>query len=399
MKDWWKVARWEIKRSIKDKTFLVISLLVPLLILAGGVLPPLLAEKGAASQLTMVIRDDTGMLEEALEERLFDTRFQPIEKAGSLEEMQALVREGELDLILHIPREYYKTNQAFVYFKNLNTIENGALESILSDLTIDYRLRRAGLEPDKVKEFVKPVKLKNVPLSQKGKSSIFSMFLPLILAGMMLFASIFSGSMLMQSIIKEKNDRVVEIVLSSISSNDLITGKVVGYGILGLLQIALWAGVGAAVSSYFLDFSLAPLLDGKIMVLFLYFLLGYFLIAGMYSLLGATIKDPQTGSQSMGLVVIIPIIPIWFVTLIMKNPHGLVSRILSYFPLTAPNTMLLRSGVAEVPLWEVGLTVFILIVFDILLVKFAAKIFRVGMLMYGKSATPKEIIRWAKLKI
>ncbi|AZR72458.1 hypothetical protein BBF96_03110 [Anoxybacter fermentans] len=398
MRDYWKVARWEIRKSIKDKTFLVISLLIPLFIIGAGVIPTLLAEKEGASKIEIAILDESGQLASALEERLRDSSFNLVQIGGKQAELKARVKEGDLDLFLYIPKDFYSTNQAFVYFRNLNILEND-IEDILSDLAIDYRLTQVGLQPRQIKRLVRPVKLTPVPLSREGESNVFSMFIPLILAGMMILSSLFTGSILMQSIIKEKNDRVVEIVLSSIPANDLIKGKVIGYGLLGLLQMALWASVGAAVASYYLDFSLGSFLEGKLFLMGIYFFLGYLLMAGMSSLLGATIKDSQFGNQSVGLGMMLFIVPIYFLKLIVKNPHGLVPKILSYIPLTTPNTMLLRLGITQIPFWEVVLTILILAVFDLLLIRFAAKIFRVGILMYGKNVTFREVFRWAKLNI
>src|SRR5690554_4911098 len=127
----------------------------------------------------------------------------------------------------------------------------------------------------------------------------------------MVFGSFMIGSMLMQGILKEKSNRIVELILSSISSRDLMSGKVLGYGILSLLQIAIWLATGLLALSYFYPEALSALYNTKSIYMFIYFIFGFMIIACINAIIGASMKDAQSGNQSGGLFMIIPLIPVY----------------------------------------------------------------------------------------
>lgn len=230
----------------------------------------------------------------------------------------------------------------------------------------------------------------------EGISSQIELYFPLGLAMMMAMSSMFSGAVLMQSIIKEKNDRIVEIILSSISARSLMIGKLIGYGILGLFQILIWLTSVLLAANIFFDISLDPLLNIKTLYMFIYFIFGFTMVASINAMIGSATKDVQSGSHSSGLLVIIPIIPIYFSAAILNNPSGTISRLLSYIPFTTATTMLIRTGFSSPPTWEYILTYSILIFSTLFILIIASKVFRVGMLMYGKNFSLKEIIKWAR---
>jgi len=177
-----------------------------------------------------------------------------------------------------------------------------------------------------------------------------------------------------------------------------MTGKVIGYGIMGLIQITIWSTAAIVVGKYFFSFSIFPLLNTKTLYMIIYFILGFILTASINAIVGAGMKEAQSGSQSTGILVIIPIIPVYFTSIIINNPNGTVSKLLSYIPFTTPTTMLIRLGFTSPSMLEIALTIVLLLVANYLLVRLAAKIFRVGMLMYGKNASFKELFKWARSK-
>ncbi|MBS3737252.1 ABC transporter permease, partial [Candidatus Bipolaricaulota bacterium] len=123
---------------------------------------------------------------------------------------------------------------------------------------------------------------------------------------------------------------------------------------------------------------------------------GYLMIASIYALLGASTKDVQSGNQSRGIFVFVPLIPIYFISAIVNNPEALWIRLVSFFPPFTPTMMLIRSAFGEVPVWEILLSIFVLTGFTYLMVRAATKVFRVGMLMYGKDMSLSEIVRWSR---
>jgi ABC-2 type transport system permease protein len=229
-------------------------------------------------------------------------------------------------------------------------------------------------------------------------------FLIGLFLGLILFVGAFmSGVMAMYAIIKEKQSRVVELMLSSVSAWDLMAGKIIGLGLAGLLQVITWSATFYFGVNRFASFPLSSLTAVHWITYPLYFILGYLLIASMFAMVGAAIKDIHSGG-SVGLVGMIPYLPMVFAAAIIKNPDMLWIRIAGFFPPFTPGIMMLRIGatpmVSEgerfVPLWEIALSLFTLALGGFLMMRFTTKVFHVGMLMYGKSATFRELWKWGR---
>lgn len=208
-----------------------------------------------------------------------------------------------------------------------------------------------------------------------------------------------SGTMLMQSALQEKRDRMAEVVLSSIRPATLMQGKIVGHFLLGLIQLGFWLALGLPIAVYFLDFPVLEALKAvNLPVILVFGLGGYLLFSALFVSLGATMEDMQSASNSQGLVVMLPMLGFLFMGPVTTNPDGAIAVFASLFPFTSPSIMMLRSGLTTVPLWQNLTAMALLLGTAFLTTLMATKIFRLGMLMYGKNATPREIIRWLRYK-
>ncbi|TFH09353.1 MAG: ABC transporter permease [Candidatus Atribacteria bacterium] len=225
-----------------------------------------------------------------------------------------------------------------------------------------------------------------------------------LLLGLILFIGAFmSGVMAMYAIIKEKQSRVVELMLSSVSAWDLMAGKIIGLGMAGLIQVFTWAATAYFVANRFASFPLSSLTLVHWITFPLYFILGYLLIASMFALVGAAIKDIHSGG-AVGLIGFIPYLPMVLTPAIVENPDMTWLRIAGFFPPFTPGIMMLRIGatpmVSEgarfVPLWEIALSLCTLALGVFLMMRFTTKVFHVGMLMYGKSASFRELWKWGR---
>lgn len=225
-----------------------------------------------------------------------------------------------------------------------------------------------------------------------------------VVLAMVLFVGAFmSGVMVLYSVVKEKQSRVVEIVLSSISPTEMMIGKVVGQGIAGLLQVVLWAGTAYVVATRFSPISLSELTVVHWITYPLYFVLGYLFIASLYAAVGAVMKDVQSGGAS-GLVGLIPYAPILFAQPIIERPESLLVRLAGFFPPFTPSVMMLRlgavplvtNGLRQVPAWEIALSLVSLAGGVLLMMRFSARVFRTGLLMYGKTPSFREVLRWGR---
>ena len=232
------------------------------------------------------------------------------------------------------------------------------------------------------------------------------LFIGIVLAFILFLGAFLSGVMTLYGVMKEKQSRVVEMMLSSVSAWELMCGKLVGLGLAGLIQVAVWSVTAYVAASQFFPVSLASLTPVHWITYPLYFVLGYLFIGSIFGTVGAAIKDIHSGG-AVGFAGIIPYLPMMFTALIVQKPDMLLVRIAGFIPPFVPGVMLLRIGATPlasegtrfVPTWEIALSLVSLALGTLLMMRFATKVFEVGMLMTGKSASLRELWRWGRRRI
>lgn len=232
--------------------------------------------------------------------------------------------------------------------------------------------------------------------------ALIAVFLAIIL----FVGAFMSGVMTMYGVMKEKQSRIVEMMLSSVSAWELMCGKLIGLGLAGLIQVVVWAAMLYFGAAQFFPVSLAALTLVHWITYPLYFLLGYLFIGSIFGTVGAAIKDIHSGG-AVGFAGAIPYLPMMFTALIVQKPDTLWIRIAGFIPPFVPSVMLLRIGatplVSEgtrfVPTWEIALSLGSLAIGTVLMMRFATKVFEVGMLMTGKSASLRELWRWGRRRM
>lgn len=246
------------------------------------------------------------------------------------------------------------------------------------------------------------------PLEISNPEQSVPMVIAIVFAFIFLFVVLFSGTFVLQNIVREKQSRVVELLLAAVSPKELIYGKILAFGALGLVQVLIWVIVGIiallVIGPYanipawpLLMLVLAYLPWDKLLLFGLYFVLGYLFIASFSAGMGATMTDVFSGQQVQSLIIALPAaLPLFIFNLILTEPHGFLPQLFSFIPPTIPGTMMLRLAVAPVPAWEVAASLLLLFVTILIVMRVAAKVFEVGILMYGKSATLREIWRWVR---
>jgi ABC-2 type transport system permease protein len=208
----------------------------------------------------------------------------------------------------------------------------------------------------------------------------------------------------LRGVIEEKTNRIVEIVIASVRPTELMLGKILGIGLVGLTQYCVWCLLAMNLSLP----GIANLIAGDLGVpriplsmigyFILFFLLGYFLYASVYTAIGAPFNSDQEAQQLSMIPTMLIVGAMAVYPAVMNNPNGPVAVFASLFPFTAPLIMFLRTSIAEPPLWQVGLAVLILVASTVGMAWVAGRIYRVGILMYGKKPTVPEILRWIRYK-
>lgn len=222
------------------------------------------------------------------------------------------------------------------------------------------------------------------------------------------------GTMVMNGVVEEKSNRIVEVMISSVKPFDLMMGKIIGIGLVGITQLLIWivliGGVLASAGTLFpqsgmedagspLDVNLLLSVNWiEIVICFLLFFIGGYLIyASIFSIIGAAVDNAQDTQQFVLPVTLIFVFALYAGIYSIQNPDGPLAFWCSLIPLTSPIVMMVRIPFG-VPIWQVLLSIAILYISIVLVVKFAAKIYRVGILMYGKKPNIKEVIKWFSYK-
>ena len=234
---------------------------------------------------------------------------------------------------------------------------------------------------------------------QSGASALAGFIIPYVLSIFLVISIFTSSSYLLRSVSEEKETRVIEIILSSVSATELLTGKVLGLGALGLTQVLVWlvsgalltGGIGALVAGVVV--ALNPLV---FVLAGVYFLLGYLLFGTLMATAGALGTSLRESQQVAGIFSFGAAVPLWFNSLILANPNGVISRALSYFPLTSPTTMMLRLPLANVPPLDIAISLGVLVITIPIVLWAGAKIFRMGLLLTGKRPALRQI--WRSLR-
>jgi ABC-type Na+ efflux pump permease subunit len=273
-------------------------------------------------------------------------------------------------------------------------IKNGMWESI-----VDARVRHAGLDRDYIDSLTRVGRVRSTTVTKEGEkqtNEVLNMLLPAAFM-MLLFASVMTGGQsLMISTVEEKSSRVVEVLLSAVSPMQLMTGKILGQMCVGFLILAVYAGMGM---SALLAFAMLGLLDPwLIFYLVIFYLIAYFVVASMLGAVGAAVNEIREAQSLMGPVMMTLMVP-WLLWLpISRDPNSTFAVVTSFLPPINPFVMLIRmASTTPPPLWQVWLSILVGAVSVYAALWFAAKVFRIGLLMFGKPPTFKTLVRWVRM--
>lgn len=407
------VIRREYTEHVRKKSFLIGTILVPLFMLVLLVVPILLAFFEPDEQFSVAVIDHTGEIGEAFTEAFEDTTkkgepkyalYQQPANADRTAELIGSLNSGELDILVIIPSDVFETNKADFITKEVRSLQiQEEFSDRLTEIVIQRRLRQQGLELDHVATLTTDVSFRERYLSSAGEVEERSFLADWGLVFgfvMILYMTLLTwGITISRSILEEKSSRIIEVLLSSIEPRDLLLGKVVGIGLAGLTQMAIWALVGLAITASGGMSSVAVLANVKIPVsvfvyFVVYFVLGFLLYASIFTVVGSICSTEQDAQQLQGMVTMPMIIPILILMVIVQSPNSTLAVVMSLIPFFTPMVMLGRIVVLEPSAWQIALSIALMLASIYLSVAFSARVFRVGILMYGKRPSLPEVIKW-----
>jgi ABC-2 type transport system permease protein len=443
MRKFLAVVKHEYKKIVLKWTFLIGTLLFPLIAAMFAIVPALIFSiQGEPTRIAII--DGTGKIAPRLKENLSAEKLQEKAKqAGDLnvsqeekvkrdtekfeksfvfadydagnktvDEIRAdlidRIVNGDLDAYLIIPPNF-ESKDAVFEFKSRKAgdfITNDSLEDALNDAVRSQRLTEAKINESQLKEINQKIRLDTKKIDEKGtEKDSDSAFVAAFVIGLMIYITLaIYGQAIMGAVVEEKETRIAEILFSSARPFELMMGKLAGVGLAGLTQLAIWVSsalilvsVGLSqMSAAGIPMEIPNITPLMIVYFFIFFLLGFFIYASIFALIGSMVTTVQEGGQFSFPPIMVLLIGFYFSFAVIRDPNSSLSFWVSIAPFFAPITMPVRILAETPPFWQIALSILINGLAIAGLVWLASRVYRVGMLMYGKRATIPEVWKWIR---
>lgn len=428
----WLIIQREYMTIVARKSFIILTLLMPLLYAACIGLPVLLMQINGGDQETVAVIDESHKYMAAIADNE-DYKFQDVTALGSKSVRDFYDNAENLYAVVVIPADVDSTLKVTVYSDNaVRSSLTDYVEDCVSGAVTDSRVESFGVPG--LKEMLDKcdvsISVDSIQWNDEGgeerSSAELASLIGVILAFLIYMFVLMYGAMIMSSVIEEKTNRIVEVIVSSCRPIELLLGKILGVALVGLTQIAVWtvlmSAVSAVVGAGFMASAVAtPGVDAAMMVppadddgiafvfevlrsvnftqilvcFVLFFLGGYLLYASLFAALGSAVDQQSDASQFTAPVMIVIVFAMWAGMACMENPDGQLAFWCSMIPFTSPVVMMVRLPY-DVPLWQMALSVALLYGTALGVTALAARIYRTGILMYGKKTKVKDLLKWLK---
>ncbi|PYT04278.1 MAG: hypothetical protein DMF65_02445 [Acidobacteria bacterium] len=448
MRKFLAVVKREYVQRVRSRMFLVVTIGAPLMFAIFTVVPALIAGIKAGGPTRIAVVDETGRMYERVRESLLSGSDEDEESAEAqaasavnqnrsdrmkraaaageqgyavemveaggrdIEEVKRRLNErvkgDELDGYLVIPPDVLTTGAAEFYARNTGDVfTNGQIADRLTKAVREQRMVERNINPADMREITQPVKVKTrkVGEGREEAEDTGQGFYLVFGVGFIIYLTILMyGQVVLGAVIEEKETRIAEILFSSIRSFPLMMGKLIGVSLVALTQFAIWGLAFAAFALY----GVAKLAEQGMAIplphvpasvfayLVLFFLLGYFIYATIYALVGSMVTTTQEGGQLAMPIILILVLGFYMAFPVIRAPNSPFAFWVSMVPFFAPITMLIRIVTQTPPFWQIALSLAIGFATVVLLLWLAARVYRVGMLMYGKRATIPEVLKWIR---
>ena len=399
----WLIAKREYLERVRAKSFLIMTILIPLL-MGGLVYGAALANGHAGNMHIAVVTQDPQFgsdlkseLESGTQGGTTKVDIVSPPASDTRDTLDSELQNRQLDGYIWVTPStvpHARPTFEWVSKSKADILTPSLLSSGIRTTLTREGLGHLGMSASDVESLLKPV-----DLVSKDKESGFAAFASVYaLFFLMYFVILFYGMNVARSIIEEKTSRIFEVLLATIRPEEMMAGKVLGVGAVGLTQVGIWIIAGLLVTKFGLlaagvTFSITP---PQVAFFILFFLLGYILYSSVAAALGAMTSSEQE-LQQLNMFLMLPLIACSVVILrVVRDSDGLVAKAFSFFPFCTPLIMYVRIAVHQPPVWQIALSIVDLILTILAVLWFASRIYRVGILMYGKKPNLPEILRWLK---
>jgi ABC-2 type transport system permease protein len=413
-----KIVKREFKTKVLTKGFIIGTILGPIFLLGMIFGPAFFMNLSEQEALQIEVVDESGILFDHLvgafddtlsngELRLVLIPIEPRIYRDHREDFRQRIEEGEANILLILPQDIVDGGEITYLSRSVSEID--LIQSIrrrINDEVNQIRLKQAGLDPEQISKLTRQIDIKTIKV-EKGKETetgVGQQFITSFIFLMILYVTILLyGAGVMRSVLEEKTSKIIEVLLSSSNSFNLMMGKIFGVGSAGLVQYAIWSLMSIGV--FFIASASAPQIMDQVTIspdtfffFALFFVIGFFQFATLYAAVGAmcsTQDDAQAMSVPVTMLIFIPFIVSFMV---INNPTSDAAQILSMIPFFTPMMMFLRITLVAPPALEIIAAIGINLIAILFFVWVSSKIYRVGILLHGKRPTVPEIVKWLKYK-
>jgi ABC-2 type transport system permease protein len=424
MRKIWLVFKREYLARVRTRGFVIGTIAFPLFMVGVIALPVLLMRHQSDRSLKLAVLDNTGRMAarivESLDRKLpnGDPAYRveqtvraprPEEEEKLRDEWRAQVNQGELDGFLVIPEDVMEGKAPAFYTRNPGDLPlAGSIRSAVKEAAIAERLRERGVEFENVRDLVKGVEVTLVKVTKEGEVEEKGQTLAtaLVMIVVLYVTLLVYGLATLRSVLEEKTTRMSEVLVSSIRAFHLLVGKLLGVAAAGFTQYLIWtvsagllAAYGAVLASAVRPGSSIPRIDlpvSTLVYLIVFYLGGYFLYASLYAAAGAMVSSDEDAQQVQTPLTLVALLGYLMFVVVMRNPSSTLSIVLSMVPFFAPILMVLRIVLQTPPFWQIALSIGLIILTTTGIIFVSAKIYRVGILMYGKRPSVVELWRWLR---
>ena len=411
-----KIAKWELFRYIRSKAF-IITLIIPFIVILIAGVPQYLAINSEQPVMNIGIIDKGNNLFGEIEKQVSNDSeakgkdqfilqyYTGVENNENIF-IKELIKSNIADIVVVLETQLIDSGNTKFYHRNNIGIEQvSKVEQIIFDVVKNQRIENLQLNKDDLEYVRKNLNTQLYEISEQGEMEEMDMFVKYVIPGIFMFVLLLgiltSSQLLVTSVIEERSNRIIEILLSSVNTKELMAGKILGIGLLGIIQISFYLIIiiilGIFGSSYLpIELNISQLFSFKILWYLLFFILGYFMYSTIYVSLGSLFNNERDAQQTIGFFSLFAIIPMYFISFIMTNPESIITKVLTLIPPITPFFMIIHIGMLSAP-WYYSLGMaFYLILWIIGITFIASRVFKTAILMYGKRPTFPELFRWIR---
>jgi ABC-2 type transport system permease protein len=409
------VIRREYLARVRSRWFIAITILAPLLMIGVMTIPIALVVRESDRALSISVVDESGrLLQELLATEAFEEgrlRYTPPpggDPETVIEALRRQVLEERLSGFLYIPAEVLEGGTIEYWGRDVGlTLVGATLEPATTTAVRRLQARTLGLDPSAVAQLTRDIRVAAYRVTEEGaaREEGQSAIVAYVLAMMIYVVVLLYGAMMLRAAVAEKASKTIEIILSSVRPWQLMLGKTLGVGAVGLTQIGIWLAVAgllliyAAGAQAFADVEFMQNLPLGVDTFLLFlglFLTGFFLYGGLYASVGAIASSEQEASQLQFPVTLLVIIPLLIIPIVLESPASQASVVLSWIPFFTPILFIARYALGVVEVWEIPLIFTVQIVTILCVAWVGGRIYRVGLLMTGKRPSLPELVRWIR---